>query len=348
MRTVALHYDPVHTRHDVPGHPEHPGRVEAVLRHLADAGIRSSLRPSAPRIATESELELAHAAAHVERIRRLDESGGQAIDPDTSVVPGSYAASTHAVGALLSAVDEVTAGEANSAYCLVRPPGHHATRERAMGFCLFNNVAVAASYACLGKGVERVAIVDFDVHHGNGTQDIFWNDPKVLYLSIHQYPFYPGTGDWQETGGPDAVGRTVNVPLPAGSGDADYLRAFDALLLPLLQRFQPQLLLVSAGYDAHRLDPLANMALSSEAYGAIMRRLRVTADLSAGGRIVAALEGGYNLDALAASVKASIDPLLADSAAFDPAPATGARIETYLAGLRRYHGLSEQGSPAQG
>jgi len=280
-----------------------------------------------------------HTPKHIERIHRLDESGGRSIDPDTAVVPGSYAAATHAAGAILAAVDEVLAGDADAAYCLVRPPGHHATRDRAMGFCLFNNIAIAAAYARERHGLERVAIVDFDVHHGNGTQEIFWGDPDVLYLSVHQFPFYPGTGDWRETGGEDAGGATVNVPLPAGSGDAEYLQTFDTLFLPLLDRFQPELLLVSAGYDAHRQDPLANMALSTEAYAAIMTRLRAAADRHSGGRIVAALEGGYDLEALSASVWASVEGLIEASPAERPAPAAGARVTTYLEGLRRLHGL---------
>jgi acetoin utilization deacetylase AcuC-like enzyme len=299
------------------------------------------VRQAPSHVATESELALAHAPEHVERIRRLDESGGRSIDPDTAVVRGSFEAATHAAGALLSAVDEVLGGDAAAAYCLVRPPGHHATRDRAMGFCLFNNVAVAAAYARARHGVERSAIVDFDVHHGNGTQDIFWDDPNVLYLSLHQFPFYPGTGDWRETGGQAADGTTANVPLPAGSGDAEYLAAFDRLLLPLLERFQPQLVLVSAGYDAHQRDPLANMALSTDAYAAIMTRVRAAAERHAAGRIVAALEGGYDLAALGDSVWASLEALIEDTPVEYPAPPAGARVDTYLAGLRRLHGLGD-------
>jgi len=312
-----------------------------VLHHLGAVAPFDLLSQPPSRAATAAELALVHTPEHVERIRRLDESGGRSIDPDTAVVPGSYEAATHAAGALLSAVDEVLAGEADAAYCLVRPPGHHATRDRAMGFCLFNNVAVGAAYARERHGIERVAIVDFDVHHGNGTQDIFWNDPNVLYLSAHQFPFYPGTGDWRETGAEDAAGATVNVPLPAGSGDPEYLQTFDVLFLPLLARFRPELLLVSAGYDAHRQDPLANMALSTEAYGAIMTRLRAVADRHSAGRIVAALEGGYDLEALSASVWASLQALIEASPTERPAETAGARVTTYLEGLRRLHGLGD-------
>jgi acetoin utilization deacetylase AcuC-like enzyme len=340
-RTVTLHHDRSQALHDVPGHPEHPGRVDAVLRHLQGVGAMERLRAAPARVATDTELVLAHSPEHVEKIRRLDESGGRSIDPDTTVVPGSYEAAVNAAGALLSATDGVVSGEADAAYCLVRPPGHHATRERAMGFCLFNNVAVGAAYARAKHGVERSVIVDFDVHHGNGTQDIFWDDPDVLYLSLHQFPFYPGTGDWRETGGEGAIGSTANVPLPAGSGDGDYLAAFDRLLLPLMERFQPQLVFVSAGYDAHRADPLAGMALSTEAYAAIMTRIRASADRVADGRIVAALEGGYDLDALSASVWVSLETLLADAPPDRPTSPPGARTETYLQGLRRLHGLPD-------
>ena len=339
MRTVTLHYDPIHAQHDVAGHPEHPGRVSAVMEHLQAANETVRYRLSPSRAAIESELLLTHSSTHIDLIRRLDQSGGGSIDPDTTVVPGSFAAAAHAAGSVLAAVDEVLGGEADASYCAVRPPGHHATRDRAMGFCLFNNVAVAASYARAHHGLKRLAIVDFDVHHGNGTQDIFWQDPDTLYVSLHQYPFYPGTGDWRERGGDRALGATVNVPLPAGSGDLDYLRTFDLLILPIVERFRPDMVLISAGYDGHRHDPLAAMELSAEAYGSVMSRLRILADRVSDGRIVAALEGGYNLEALAASVEGSIAALLEESPRIEPAGATGERIETYLEGLRRFHGL---------
>jgi acetoin utilization deacetylase AcuC-like enzyme len=339
MPLLAFCYDAIHKQHDVRAHPEHPGRVEAVMEHLGSSGVLDGQRLLEPRAASDAELKLVHPAQHIERIRLLDEAGGGALDPDTAVVPGSYAAAVHAAGGVLSGVDAVLQGEASSAFCLVRPPGHHATAGRAMGFCFFNNVAVAARYARQRHGVERLAIVDFDVHHGNGTQEIFWDDPAVLYLSSHQYPYYPGTGHWRETGGPEAKGGTVNLPLPAGSGDDEYLRGFDRLLLPALERFQPQLLLVSAGYDAHEGDPLAGMAVSTEGYRAIVLRLRSAAEAVCGGRIVAALEGGYDLGDLAASVQASIEALLEASPVYKPAPEASAAYESYLEQLRELHGL---------
>jgi len=310
------------------------------MEYLRARDALVALQPLAPRAATESELELVHPTRHIDRIRGLDASGGGSIDPDTAVVVGSYAAALHATGGVLAGVDAVLGGLTPSAFCLVRPPGHHATADRAMGFCYFNSVAVAAQYARQVYGLERLAIVDFDVHHGNGTQDIFWDDPAVLYLSTHQFPFYPGTGQWSQTGGPGAVGCTVNVPLPAGSGDIEYLRVFDRLLLPVLKRFHPQLLLVSAGYDAHEGDPLAGMAVSTGGYREIMLRLRVAAELLCGGRLVAALEGGYDLADLAASVEVSIEALEEPSPSYSPAEPAGAAIEHYLDKLRELHGLA--------
>jgi acetoin utilization deacetylase AcuC-like enzyme len=339
MSRVAVAYDPEHKHHDVRGHPERPDRVEAIERHLRESGMLLGLDSLPPRMATDAELELVHPPGHVERIRRLDASGGGKIDPDTSAVPGSFAAAAGATGGVLSAIDVVARREADAAFCLSRPPGHHATADRAMGFCLFNSVAVAAAYARERHQAGRLAIVDFDVHHGNGTQDIFWDDPQVLYLSTHQYPFYPGTGHWSQTGGSGAEGCTVNVPLPAGSGDREYLRSFELLLLPLIARFQPEMLLISAGYDAHEGDPLAGMTVSTYAYGEIMRRLRVIADLVCGGRIVATLEGGYDPSDLAASVSASIEALQDPAPIYTDSSSAGDDFERYLTQLRQLHGL---------
>ena len=340
-RRVAVAYDAIHQRHDVARHPEQPGRVEAIMQRLAAGGRLDGLQQLGPRAATDTELELIHPASQIDSVRRLDESGGGRIDADTRVVRGTFDAATHAAGGTLAAVDAVLGGEAGAAFAVVRPPGHHATADRAMGFCYFNNVAVAAAYARRNHGVRRIAVADFDVHHGNGTQEVFWGDAELLYLSLHQYPFYPGSGHWRETGGPGAEGRTVNVPLQEGCGDAEYLRTFDRLLLPLIQRFQPEILLVSAGYDAHAGDPLAGMEVSTAGYGAIMRRLRVAADTLSGGRLVATLEGGYDLNDLAASVEACIDALVEPVAAHESAQPAGETFERYLDGLRELHGLTQ-------
>ncbi len=338
-RRVAVAYDGIHLRHEVARHPEQPGRVEAIWQRLSADDRLDGLQQLAPRAAVDAELELVHPASHIDYVRRLDAGGGGRIDADTRVVPGTFAAATHAAGGTLASVDAVLGREADAAFAVVRPPGHHATAAQAMGFCYFNNVAVAAAYGRRNHGVQRIAVADYDVHHGNGTQDLFWDDPDVLYLSLHQYPFYPGSGHWRETGGPGAEGTTVNVPLQAGCGDAEYLRVFDRLLLPLIERFQPELLLVSAGYDAHADDPLAGMDVSTAAYGAIVRRLRAVADATCGGRLVATLEGGYDLDDLAASVEASIDALTEAAPDYEPAPAAGETFERYLDGLRELHRL---------
>jgi acetoin utilization deacetylase AcuC-like enzyme len=347
MRHVAFAYDPIHVEHDPGQHPENPERLLAVMTRLDATGVLGRLDGLATRAASETELTLVHRPEHVAHIRALDAVGGGWADegltpvPETIVVPGSFAAASHAAGAVLAGVDAVLGGTANAAFCLVRPPGHHATAERAMGFCLFNNIAVAARYAQRRHALERVAILDIDVHHGNGSQDIFWDDPSVLYISLHEFPFYPGSGHWRERGGDSAIGATVNIPLPVGSADAEYERAFDLLLLPLVRRFQPQLILVSAGYDAHLNDPLADMALSTEGYRQLMLRSRRAADAVCDGRIVVVLEGGYHPEALAACVEASLEVLLADPA---PAPAeVGAahpRVKEYLQQLRQRHGLA--------
>jgi acetoin utilization deacetylase AcuC-like enzyme len=337
---LAFYYDPIHVRHDVGPHPERPDRVEAVMARLRQSGSIDSFQHLQPRAATEEELELVHPAAHVQRIRQLAEQGGASIDPDTAVAPGSFDAATHAAGGALAGIDAVCRDGATRAFSLIRPPGHHATATRAMGFCLFNNIAVAAAYARLAHDVERIAIVDIDVHHGNGTQDIFWDDPNLLYLSMHQFPFYPGTGDWSETGGPDAVGATVNVPLQSGSGDAEYLRIFDRLFLPLMERFGPEIILVSAGYDAHVGDPLAGMEVSTAGYRAIMSRISACADAESHGRLLTLLEGGYDLSDLADSVQATLVALSEDSATFDSSPPAGSAFERYLDRLSEVHGLS--------
>jgi acetoin utilization deacetylase AcuC-like enzyme len=335
VNSVAFYYDPLHIQHDVGPHPERPDRVEAVITQLRARAALDGLQLLQPRSAGQSEIELVHPPFHVDRIRRLAESGGGAIDPDTAVAPGSFEAAAHAAGGLLAGVDAIAAGTASSAFCLVRPPGHHATADRAMGFCLFNNVAIAAAYARERYGLERMAIVDFDVHHGNGTQEIFWNDQNLLYLSAHQYPFYPGSGHWSEVGGPDAEGATVNVPVEVGTGDREYLRIFDRLFLPAIERFRPQLMIVSAGYDAHAGDPLAGLELSTEAYREIVLRLAAVSN----GRMLAALEGGYDLNDLSDSVEVSLAALTVDSPSFKASAPASPAFERYLDQLGELQGL---------
>jgi len=226
---------------------------------------------------------------------------------------GSYQAALYAAGGLIRAVEAVMAGEVSSAFALVRPPGHHATSRQAKGFCLFNNIAIAARYALDKYKLERILIVDFDVHHGNGTQEAFYDNPQVMYISTHQYPFYPGTGSFEETGSGAAEGTNINIPLPAGCGDAEYLKVFEQIVVPTARRFNPQLILVSAGYDNHWADPLAMMEVSVTGFGQMAEIIKGLADELCGGRLALTLEGGYNLDALATSVKATLDVLLGNN-----------------------------------
>jgi acetoin utilization deacetylase AcuC-like enzyme len=318
MSAVGYVYDPLYLEHDVPGHPENAGRLRAIKAHLDESGLLGGMTHLDARDANEDDLRLIHNAELVERLRQTAERDLDWLDLDTYAVASSYAAGLRAVGGVLSAVDAVLEQAVHSAFCLVRPPGHHATPERAMGFCLFNNVAIAAAHLLERKGLERIAILDIDVHHGNGTQDAFYDDPRVLYFSTHQYPFYPGTGNLQETGAGDAVGTNVNVPLQRGCSDEEYARVWDEIGVPAVQRFRPQMILVSAGFDAHHADPLAQEMLSASGYYDIATVIKGLADDLCGGNVVYSLEGGYDFTALGWSVRACIDTLLGNDFAPDP------------------------------
>jgi acetoin utilization deacetylase AcuC-like enzyme len=292
-----------------PGHPERPDRLAAIEARLARDGLLARCRRVPAREAADDEL----LAVHTPRL--LAEVGATAgrelaqLDPDTWASPGSALAARLAAGALVDLTLSVLAGDLGNGLALVRPPGHHAEADQAMGFCLFNNVGVAAAAAC-HAGAERILVVDWDVHHGNGTQNAFFDDPSVLYFSTHQFPFYPGTGALRESGGPAARGRTINVPWPPPRGDADHLAAFDRVLLPAARAFRPDLVLVSAGFDAARGDLLGEQLVSPNGYAAMTARLRPLA----GGKLVLALEGGYTLDAISASAAACLAILLGESA----------------------------------
>ena len=278
MTAVGFITNPNHVLHAAEGHPEGPERLEAALALLRECGLIERLTPIELRDASDEELALVHRREYVELLRQACARGGGWFDPDTYCVRESCDVASAAAGACLAAIDAVLSGDARSAFAAVRPPGHHARPGQAMGFCLLNNVAIAARYAQRHHGLERVAIVDIDVHHGNGTQDAFYDDPAVLYVSTHKYPFYPGTGRAEETGAGDARGTNVNIPLPAGCGDAEYAAVFDQIVEPVVRRFRPELLLVSCGFDAHYADPLAMMSLSVDGYGGLMSRLRALAE----------------------------------------------------------------------
>ena len=291
-RPFTCYVSDLFRQHDPGPHPERPARIDAVM-HAVDAA-RAPVEEAGP--AAAEDLERVHPPVFLAGIRELCESGGGAIDLDTVVSERSYDAAVVAAGAATTAVDAVLASDLEAAFCLGRPPGHHAEAARAMGFCLVNHAAVAAAHA-RAAGVGRVAVLDWDAHHGNGTQDIFWDDPDVLYVSLHQYPFYPGTGGRAERGGSAARGATVNIPLAAGTSERGFKDAFEYEALPALRSFDPGLLIVSAGFDAHRDDPLCNLGLSSAAFGEMTRQVR---GIGAGPVLI--LEGGYDLTALYESV----------------------------------------------
>lgn len=309
MTKTGLVYHPAYLRHDTgPGHPESPERLRFTYRALEASGILERITvlpvPDQPRSDLPAHLERVHRTSHIHRIQ--DASHGQGInylDPDTPVGGDSYAVALLAVEGVLTAVDEIMAQRANNVFCAVRPPGHHAESSRAMGFCLFNNVAVAARYIQDRYELEKVMIIDWDVHHGNGTQEIFYDDPSVFYFSVHQFPLYPGSGRESERGRDKGDGFTMNCPLPSGKGDLEYVSVFDKILEPTVESFRPSFILVSAGFDAHRDDPLAGMRLTEEGFGELTRRVRRWAVRHCEGRIISCLEGGYNLEALARSIE---------------------------------------------
>ncbi len=305
--TTFLYTHPSFLRHDTgPGHPENAQRLYAILAALNAPEFAGLIRKEAPR-ADFDRLRLVHPQPYIDRIwRSIPRHGYAYLDADTVVSPDSGEAALHAVGAACAAVDDVMAQPGANAFCAVRPPGHHAEPTCAMGFCLFNNVAIAAQYARVRYAIERIAIVDFDVHHGNGTQAAFASEAKVLYASTHQYPWYPGSGAADETG----LGTIINVPLPAGSGSEEFRQAVEMRILPPVDHFRPELLFISAGFDAHRLDPLASLELSEDDYAWITRELCRLAQRHAAGRLVSVLEGGYHLEALALSVAVHVRELL--------------------------------------
>jgi acetoin utilization deacetylase AcuC-like enzyme len=289
------------------GHPERPDRLRAIERVLEGERFQALAREQAPAASVET-IALCHPLDYIEHIRKATPKAGMvALDADTSMSPGSFEAALRAVGGAVFAVEEVMNGKAKNAFVAVRPPGHHAETARPMGFCLFNNAAIAARYAQDSFGLERSAVVDFDVHHGNGSQEIFWSDRSVMYCSTHQMPLYPGTGSVSERGEHDNV---VNAPLRPGDGGDEFRQAFETAILPRLRDFQPDFVVISAGFDAHTRDPLANLNLVEADFDWATRKIMEVADASAGGRVVSTLEGGYDLVGLANSVAAHVSALM--------------------------------------
>jgi acetoin utilization deacetylase AcuC-like enzyme len=342
VASVALYYDPLFLGHDTLTHPENAARVEACISLIEDCGLATRLERPDCRDATIDELSRIHTAGHIERMQHAGERGPVMVLADTIANTGTYAAALRAAGAVIGATEAVVQRDFGAAYCLVRPPGHHAVAMAPMGFCFFNNVAVAARHATDTLGLERVAIVDIDIHHGNGTQDAFYDDPRILYVSTHQYPYYPGSGFWREAGD----GTTLNLSLPGGCGDAEYALLYEQVIAPKLRHFRPQLLLVSAGYDAHHADPIDGslMRLSCAGYALLIAALSDIAAELCDGRIVVALEGGYDLTALSWSVRNSIEALLGEAPTPDPVgPAPdmhAADLSELIDGVKALHGIA--------
>lgn len=325
---LATH--PIYLRHETgPWHPECPERLTAVMQGIDDAGLRDAVTAFEPRAATAAEVERVHPGRYLLALEELSASGGGHVDADTVASEDSYRAALVAAGAGPSAIERLDAGQADAAFCAVRPPGHHATPLRPMGFCLINNVAVAA--AMLADRGERVLVVDYDAHHGNGTQDAFWRDPRVVYVSLHEFPLYPGTGRLDEVGEGEGVGSTVNLPLPAGATGDVYRLAVDEVIRPLAERWSPTWLILSAGFDAHRDDPLTGLGLTAADYGDLTAELMA---LVPAGRRLLFLEGGYDLAGLARSVGAALAAMVARP--YRPeAPTAGGPGRTVVDAARR-------------
>jgi acetoin utilization deacetylase AcuC-like enzyme len=309
---TLLYSDPVFLKHDTGRHPERADRLRAVAARLREAGLVERCTPAAFGPLAEEAVTQLHDRGMVERARRVAAAGGGRLDPDTVLSPQSFEVALAAAGACVSAVDAVLKGADRTALCLVRPPGHHATPTRSMGFCLFNNVALAAQHARAAHGLTRLLVVDWDVHHGNGTQDLFYDDPTVMFFSIHRYGhgFYPGTGAKDETGTGLGLGCTVNEAVRFGTSRAEYHGRFTGALEKAADRIKPELVLLSAGFDAHAADPIGSLGLEAEDFATLTRGVLEVARAHAGGRLVSCLEGGYDLDALAESVQAHLERLL--------------------------------------
>ncbi|MBN1282770.1 MAG: histone deacetylase [Proteobacteria bacterium] len=311
MSRTSVFYDDICTFHQMGYlHPESPKRLQSIRQVLYGDGVGRELAKLPPRDAAEEELAWVHDRDYIRRIKDTDGVAEVNLDPDTSANAYTWKASLRAAGGFLACVESVKGGGCINSFAFVRPPGHHAERGRAMGFCIFNNVAIGAEWLLRKGGAERVAIVDFDIHHGNGTQHSFYDRGDVFFASVHRFPFYPGTGAADETGSGKGRGATLNVPLPAGSGDDDYKRAFGEIVIPSVEKFAPQFILASAGYDSHVNDPLGGMRMTTGGYRWIMRSLCDLANGVCGGRLAATLEGGYDLTALRECAEAQLEEMV--------------------------------------
>jgi len=318
MYRTAIVADRAYMAH-APGrvHPERPERIAALIE-MTEQLTRPRLKRHAPRPASPAELRLCHGADYIASVERSASVERFDFDADTHSSPETWATARLAAGGVLTAAEAVADGDADNGFAIVRPPGHHARPNHAMGFCFFNNVAIAAKWLLERRGLNRVLVLDWDVHHGNGTQEMFYETPKVLYMSTHQYPFYPGTGWFDEIGVETGAGFTVNAPLPATFGDSEYLWVFDDLLMPIARQFKPEFVLISAGFDCHHRDPLGGMRVSEAGFAAMARRMTALAAECCAGKIVAVLEGGYDLQALAGGARAVIEEFGRDAEPVSP------------------------------
>jgi acetoin utilization deacetylase AcuC-like enzyme len=340
--TTGYVYNDIFSQHDLPRHPENARRLAAIMAYLTTYEILPQLTQVSSRMATPDELMLAHHPTYIEMVETTCRFGGGMLDADTYTTDASYEAAGHAAGGLIELTAAVVKGELDNGFALVRPPGHHALPSRAMGFCLFGSVAIAARAVRRRMKLERVAIIDFDVHHGNGTQAILAEDPDILFVSSHQYPFYPGTGAIDDIGVGPGAGASVNLPLAVMTGDEGIKRLYSEVVFPILRRFQPELILVSAGYDAHWDDPLANIGLTLAGYHWLAQNLLALAVELCQGRIVFALEGGYNLQVLGPAVGNTFRALLGQSELDDPAgisPWAEPDVSNLIMALKRIHKL---------
>lgn len=339
---TGIVFDPLFLKHTQQGHPESSERLSAIMNRLKEDGLLSSTENINFQKAVIEEVNLCHTKEYIEKVEFTSKEGGGYLDPDTYTNEFTYDAAMLAVGGLLSLTKSVLKGDLNNGFALIRPPGHHALSNRGMGFCVFGNAAIAVKYALKNFSIDKVAIVDIDVHHGNGTQALIENDPNILFVSTHQYPFYPGTGGLKEIGQKNAEGTLLNIPLEPGVADNGYKNLYDEVIKPKLNEFNPDLLIVSAGYDAHWDDPLANMSLSLEGYFWISKELIKIADEICESKIVFTLEGGYNLQALSYGVSNSIKALMGKGDYVDPvgkSPGRETDISRLVKELKSIHSL---------
>ena len=309
MNKTGYISDPFYLKHKNEPHPENPGRLNAIQKNIESSKYYNNLTLIQPRKATVEDIAKVHGTGYIRSVEDSCRNGVRNLDADTVISSDSYQAALLSAGAGLEALDKILEGTVGNAFCAVRPPGHHAEQNKAMGFCLFNNVGVIARYAQDVKNIQKIFIFDWDVHHGNGTQHSFYKDSSIYYSSIHQYPFYPGTGGVDETGTGDGLGSNLNLPMRAYSCDADYINAIEQKLIPVIQKFNPDLIIISAGFDAHENDPLAQINLSTDCYGKMTQKLMEIANDVCNGRILSMLEGGYDYSALADSVKLHVETL---------------------------------------